>query len=133
MFNLIVILSLFSLSIQTHAALLVGITTRVSLASDGTQGNSNSYYSSISADGRYVAFGSEASNLVSGEWIEQLYNEGITSGCCGGNYCPENPVTRAQMAVFLVRTFNLQGFSTVFPNSRQSPFCVTPSLPQGKL
>lgn len=24
-----------------------------------------------------------------------------------GNYCPENPVTRAQMAVFLVRTFDL--------------------------
>ena len=107
LFILIVILFLFSLSIQTHAAPLAGITTRVSLASDGTQGNSNSYYSSISADGRYVAFGSEASNLVSGEWIKQLYNEGITSGCGGGNYCPENPVTRAQMAVFLVRTFDL--------------------------
>ena len=38
MFNLIVILSLFSLSIQTHAAPLAGITTRVSLASDDTQG-----------------------------------------------------------------------------------------------
>lgn len=33
--------------------------------------------------------------------------EGITGGCGGGNYCPENPVTRAQMAVFLVRTFYL--------------------------
>ncbi len=40
-------------------------------------------------------------------WIEQLAAEGITSGCGGGNYCPENPVTRAQMAVFLVRTFAL--------------------------
>jgi len=40
-------------------------------------------------------------------WIEQLYTEGITAGCGGGNYCPEDPVTRAQMAVFLVRTFNL--------------------------
>jgi hypothetical protein len=42
-------------------------------------------------------------------WIEQLYNEGITGGC-GTNplrYCPDNPVTRAQMAVFLVRTFDL--------------------------
>jgi len=40
-------------------------------------------------------------------WIERLYNTGITTGCGGGNYCPEDSVTRAQMAVFLVRTFNL--------------------------
>ena len=40
-------------------------------------------------------------------WIEQLAAEGITSGCGNNNFCPENPVTRAQMAVFLVRTFGL--------------------------
>jgi hypothetical protein len=40
-------------------------------------------------------------------WIKQLVVEGITAGCGSGNYCPEAPVTRAQMAVFLVRTFNL--------------------------
>jgi S-layer homology domain. len=40
-------------------------------------------------------------------WIKQLVAEGITSGCGAGIYCPESPVTRAQMAVFLVRTFNL--------------------------
>jgi hypothetical protein len=40
-------------------------------------------------------------------WIEQLYTEGITGGCGGGNYCPDQPVTRAQMAIFLVRTFGL--------------------------
>jgi hypothetical protein len=40
-------------------------------------------------------------------WIKQLAVEGITTGCGSGNYCPEDPVTRAQMAVFLVRTFNL--------------------------
>jgi len=40
-------------------------------------------------------------------WIEQLATEGITSGCAGGNYCPEAPVTRAQMAVFLGRAFGL--------------------------
>jgi uncharacterized repeat protein (TIGR03803 family) len=37
------------------------------------------------------------------DWIEQLYNEGITGGCGGGNYCPNAPVTRAQMAVFLLK------------------------------
>lgn len=40
-------------------------------------------------------------------WIEQLAAEGITSGCGEGTYCPDGNVTRAQMAVFLVRTFNL--------------------------
>jgi Tol biopolymer transport system component len=41
-----------------------GETTRVSLTSAGTQGNQGSYNPSISADGRYVAFWSWASNLV---------------------------------------------------------------------
>jgi hypothetical protein len=40
-------------------------------------------------------------------WIEALAAEGITSGCGGGNYCPDANVTRAQMAVFLVKAFNL--------------------------
>src|SRR5438132_902839 len=39
-------------------------TMRVSVASAGIQGNSGSHYSSISADGRFVAFQSGASNLV---------------------------------------------------------------------
>jgi hypothetical protein len=42
-------------------------------------------------------------------WIERLFAEGITSGCGTSplRYCPDQPVTRAQMAVFLVRAFNL--------------------------
>jgi hypothetical protein len=40
-------------------------------------------------------------------WINQLVSGGITSGCGSGDYCPENPVSRAQMASFLVRAFNL--------------------------
>lgn len=45
---------------------LTGETTRVSVASDGTQGDDASFGDapSLSADGRYVAFGSYASNLV---------------------------------------------------------------------
>ncbi len=40
-------------------------------------------------------------------WIEQLHAEGITAGCGAGLYCPEHPVTRAEMAKFLVLTFAL--------------------------
>jgi hypothetical protein len=42
-------------------------TERVSLASDGTQANGASVGCRISADGRYVAFSSSASNLVPGD------------------------------------------------------------------
>jgi hypothetical protein len=37
------------------------------------------------------------------DWIEELAAEGVTGGCGGGNYCPTSPVTRAQMAVFLLK------------------------------
>jgi len=40
-------------------------------------------------------------------WIEQLKAEGITSGYPDGTYRPENQVTRAEMAVFLVNAFSL--------------------------
>jgi hypothetical protein len=46
-------------------------------------------------------------NYWAAAWIEQLAAEGITGGCGGGNYCPTTPVTRDQMAVFLVRAFSL--------------------------
>jgi extracellular elastinolytic metalloproteinase len=46
---------------------LTGVTERVSVASDGTQGNANTSEASLSADGRYVAFQSAASNLVPGD------------------------------------------------------------------
>ena len=45
----------------------LGTTERVSVASDGTEGNGASSSPAISADGRYVAFSSEASNLVAGD------------------------------------------------------------------
>lgn len=40
-------------------------------------------------------------------WIHQLAAEGITTGCSCGNFCPSTVVTRAVMATFFVRTFNL--------------------------
>jgi len=44
-----------------------GITERVSVSTTGKQANGNSFSPSISADGRYVAFSSDASNLISGD------------------------------------------------------------------
>src|SRR6266567_965079 len=39
-------------------------------------------------------------------YIEELSRRGITGGCGGGNFCPGAPVTRQQMAVFLVKTLD---------------------------
>ena len=43
------------------------------------------------------------------DYIEQLYNEGITGGCQSSppKYCPTSPNTRGQMAVFMNKTFQL--------------------------
>jgi Tol biopolymer transport system component len=44
-----------------------GITERVSVGSDGRQANSSSFWAALSAAGRFVAFTSNASNLVPGD------------------------------------------------------------------
>jgi len=42
------------------------------------------------------------------QFIEALYASGITAGCGSGNYCPDAPLTRGQMAVFLSKALGLQ-------------------------
>jgi len=45
-------------------------------------------------------------NAFAADWIEELASLGVTAGCGSGNYCPDTAVTRAQMAVFLLKTLN---------------------------
>ncbi len=59
-------------------------------------------------------------------WIQQLYNEGITGGCGGGNFCPDNSSTRGQMAVFLDKIMGLPGPPP--PTITPTPTPVTPTL-----
>ncbi len=47
-------------------------TTRVSISSEGVQGNGHSHFPSISADGRFVAFHSTAFNLVPDDTNDRL-------------------------------------------------------------
>src|SRR5438094_377963 len=46
---------------------MTGHTELVSVASDGTQGNGRSFFPALSADGRFVAFVSSATDLVLGD------------------------------------------------------------------
>lgn len=41
------------------------------------------------------------------DWIEELYNQSVTSGCGGNNFCPGNYVTRGQMSVFVVKNWQI--------------------------
>jgi hypothetical protein len=53
-------------------------------------------------------FGDVLPNHPFYQFIEALAASGITGGCGGGNYCPEGPLTRGQMAVFLAKALGLQ-------------------------
>ena len=41
------------------------------------------------------------------DYIQGIYEEEITAGCGGGNYCPNDGIKNAQMAVFLVKAFEI--------------------------
>jgi hypothetical protein len=45
------------------------------------------------------------------QFVEALAAAGITGGCSAGSYCPNSPVTRGEMAVFLATALGLH-----FPN-----------------
>ncbi len=41
------------------------------------------------------------------QYVEALAAAGISAGCGGGKYCPDDPVTRGQLAVFLAKALGL--------------------------
>jgi hypothetical protein len=50
------------------------------------------------------------------QFVEALAASGITAGCGGGNFCPDAPLTRGQMAVFLSKALGLHWPLTQLPN-----------------
>ena len=49
------------------------------------------------------------------QYIEALASSSITGGCGNGNYCPDAPVTRGQMAVFLSKALGLNWPGAILP------------------
>ena len=49
------------------------------------------------------------------QFVEALARAGITAGCGNGNFCPDEPVTRAQAATFLSKGLGLQWPGPVEP------------------
>lgn len=58
-------------------------------------------------------------------WVESAVSRGITGGCGGGNFCPDSPVTRGQMSVFLLKT--LEGSDYSPPDATGNVFGDVPS------
>ena len=58
-----------------------------------------------------AVFGDVGPGDFAAEWIEELAALGVTGGCGNGNYCPGALVTRAQMAVFLLKASEGTGYA----------------------
>ena len=54
-----------------------------------------------------ATFGDVPTSDPAFQFVEALVASGITVGCGGGNYCPDAPLTRRQMAVFLAKGLGL--------------------------
>ncbi len=57
------------------------------------------------------------------DWIEELHALGVTGGCTATSYCPDAPVSRGEMAVFLLKAKNGSGYT---PNPCASVFADVP-------
>ncbi|MTV23867.1 hypothetical protein FTX61_00295 [Nitriliruptoraceae bacterium ZYF776] len=53
-----------------------------------------------------------------GDAIARLSAAGVTTGCAPGRFCPNDPVTRGQMATFLARAFELPRVPSSFRDVR---------------
>jgi hypothetical protein len=61
----------------------------------------------VSAPPATPTFGDVPASHPFSQFVEALAASGITGGCGGGNFCPDNALTRGQMAVFLAKALGL--------------------------
>jgi Tol biopolymer transport system component len=100
---------------------LSGAVRRVSVAADGTEGNSASQLPAISANGRYVAFTSQASTLMPGDggrhvYVKDLYSGAVTraTALADGSLPPQ----AESNFTTLLSGLSADGRYVVFPSSR---------------
>jgi hypothetical protein len=65
------------------------------------------YRLQVSSAPATASFGDVPTSHPFFQFIEALVKSGVTAGCGGGNYCPDDPLTRGQMAVFLSKALGL--------------------------
>ena len=57
----------------------------------------------VTANFDFVSFADVPATSWAANYITAIHDDGLTQGCGNSNYCPKDPVTREQMAAFLVR------------------------------
>ena len=75
--------------------------------SDSFDGFQISFHRIVSPAPGVATFNDVPTNHPFFQFIEALAASGITGGCGSGNYCPDAPLTRGQMAVFLSKALGL--------------------------
>jgi hypothetical protein len=65
----------------------------------------------ISASFAIQTFSDVCTNYWAFKNIEDIYNAGITTGCGNGDYCPNDDVTRDEMAAFIIRALYGENFT----------------------
>ena len=74
---------------------------------DGLAGVRITWHRQVSSPPAAATFGDVPASDGAFPFIEALVASGVTAGCGGGNYCPDAPLTRRQMAVFLSKLLGL--------------------------
>jgi photosystem II stability/assembly factor-like uncharacterized protein len=97
-------------------------TSRASVAAFLLRGKNGPLYAPPPATG--TVFGDVPAGSLAADFIEELSNEAITSGCGGGDFCPSEPVTRAGTAVLVLKT--LHGSAFVPPPATGAVFADVP-------
>jgi len=81
-----------------------GINTRAQVSVFLLRGKNGVAFNPPPATG--TVFGDVTASSFAADWIEELSHEGITSGCGGGNYCPNAELSRAEMAVMALKALH---------------------------
>jgi hypothetical protein len=71
------------------------------------QAMKTAYRLQVSADPNYATFNDIPIGHPLHQFVEALAYWSITAGCGSGNFCPDAPLTRGQMAVFLSKALGL--------------------------
>jgi len=99
-----------SYTMQNNSRQLV-LSASIPAGSTSLQGALLAYTLQVSPAPATATFSDVPTTNPQFRFVEALVAAGITAGCGGGKYCPDVPVTRGQMAVFLAVTLGLH-----FPN-----------------